>query len=593
MSIGTQTTEVTTLTDLRNKDLLGFISSVKLWTNVFARTLGRAAAGDGGGQQWYWDPLSTLPDDGGATVQLGFGTPSPIVVGRWRSVVTLSIDPRRFGAAADVQFSSAITRQGTAVILGPFVAADAGKNIFLQNGGAGYLKTTILAASAGRATLAASVTGSAINQTAVWFTDASAGINAAISACPEGATVAIPPGNWGLDSGIAPLTKGLTIEGAGFRRTLNGLQDWSWYRASQATGTSLYCIGTGDGIAVDGSVLRHSLRVRDIAIIGPGFGASNGLNICSGNIGGTDFQLDRVMIGNWGGVGLRSSQALDSKYGAIQVSACGTGVQFTSLGGLSANNDVHGHQLNIAACTIGLDLQQGTGIYVHGAAIQGCTLGARFGQGELMWVVDAHFESNTHDFAIDSTGGSNLASGLLRCHMPATETTPTPVIGSGVRGFAVRDCTATGKTFDVTNINDMVIENTQYVTTVGDPLGISIIGGVNAVNGQSGVYIFASAPTPDIVYAAAITPAPTGLPVTKVAALTGPMTVNAPAYIYAGQRMTFIFVQDATGGRNVTFNSAYKTAYSNAGNTAGKRCTVEFFVQSATEIIQAALSGWF
>ena len=50
--------------------------------------------------------------------------------------------------------------------------------------------------------------------------------------------------------------------------------------------------------------------------------------------------------------------------------------------------------------------------------------------------------------------------------------------------------------------------------------------------------------------------------VVEMAALTGPLTVNAPtgATPLAGDTLKFVFTQDATGGRVVTWNAAYVNA---------------------------------
>lgn len=57
--------------------------------------------------------------------------------------------------------------------------------------------------------------------------------------------------------------------------------------------------------------------------------------------------------------------------------------------------------------------------------------------------------------------------------------------------------------------------------------------------------------------------------------LTGNITVNNPASPYPGQQMTFIFVQDATGTRTVTWGAAFKQNWTPT-TTAARRNTISF-----------------
>lgn len=59
---------------------------------------------------------------------------------------------------------------------------------------------------------------------------------------------------------------------------------------------------------------------------------------------------------------------------------------------------------------------------------------------------------------------------------------------------------------------------------------------------------------------------------TYLATLTGNVTVNAPATGQPGQTLLFVFTQDTTGGRAVSWNSVYRVSwqpstFANARNT--------------------------
>lgn len=65
--------------------------------------------------------------------------------------------------------------------------------------------------------------------------------------------------------------------------------------------------------------------------------------------------------------------------------------------------------------------------------------------------------------------------------------------------------------------------------------------------------------------------------------LTGAITVNAPASPYTGQQLTFIFIQDATGGRVVTWNAVFKVTWTPT-TTAARKNTISFVYDGAAWI---------
>lgn len=58
--------------------------------------------------------------------------------------------------------------------------------------------------------------------------------------------------------------------------------------------------------------------------------------------------------------------------------------------------------------------------------------------------------------------------------------------------------------------------------------------------------------------------------------LTANRTVGAPVNPTKGQRLTFVLVQDGTGGRTVAWNGVFNVSWSDAGNTAGKQSSISF-----------------
>jgi parallel beta-helix repeat protein len=92
-----------------------------------------------------------------------------------------------------------------------------------------------------------------------------------------------------------------------------------------------------------------------------------------------------------------------------------------------------------------------------------------------------------------------------------------------------------------------------------------------------------------VAYASSFTPTPALGEVNMVGALTGAFNLNAPVTTIKGQRLTFILPQDATGGRNVTFNAIYKTDWTNAApRTDASKTSVISFVCDGTNWQQLA-----
>lgn len=76
--------------------------------------------------------------------------------------------------------------------------------------------------------------------------------------------------------------------------------------------------------------------------------------------------------------------------------------------------------------------------------------------------------------------------------------------------------------------------------------------------------------------------------------LTAARLIAVPINLTKGQRITFLPLQDGTGGWAVTWAAGFKgVTWSNTGNTAGKRSSVSFVADSTTTMIQdCAQAPW-
>lgn len=94
-----------------------------------------------------------------------------------------------------------------------------------------------------------------------------------------------------------------------------------------------------------------------------------------------------------------------------------------------------------------------------------------------------------------------------------------------------------------------------------------------------------------IAYAASITPDAALGERLIVGTLTGNLTISAPSNPRTGGMLVFAFTQDATGGRTITWNAAFKKAADGAGTANQKGATS--FVYDGTNWVQVGGGlGW-
>lgn len=126
----------------------------------------------------------------------------------------------------------------------------------------------------------------------------------------------------------------------------------------------------------------------------------------------------------------------------------------------------------------------------------------------------------------------------------------------------------------------------EQTSTTREPFEVVVVSNSIRGNGPDNV-IFPS-------YVASYTPDSARGDIT-FSSLTGNMTVNANSTAVApidGQTLTFIFIQDATGGRSITWNAGWKGATLTGAGTSSQRAVVTFRF-SATQWVQMSSTGWF
>lgn len=95
----------------------------------------------------------------------------------------------------------------------------------------------------------------------------------------------------------------------------------------------------------------------------------------------------------------------------------------------------------------------------------------------------------------------------------------------------------------------------------------------------------------DIAYAASITPDASAGDVIDVGTLTGTLTINAPTNPIRGRELTFMFLQDGTGGRVITWDAAFKKG-TEASGTANQRGATKYIYDGTNWIQLGGTMAW-
>lgn len=161
------------------------------------------------------------------------------------------------------------------------------------------------------------------------------------------------------------------------------------------------------------------------------------------------------------------------------------------------------------------------------------------------------------------------------------------------------NATGTGKSHNIVNL---VLTNNSLDVTTESPISPNdIVNVVYGTGGNSTSFCGEGSvkrqinPVANVTYAATITPNCRNGSYKKVGLITGATVIALPLYPTDGDRLTFQFQQDGTGGWAITWNAAFKTNYSNSGNSAFLRATVSFRYDVAAGfwVQEGGFSGWF
>lgn len=409
-----------------------------------------------------------------------------------------------------------------------------------------------------------------------------------------------PAGGYPISCGVVTLKPGTAIVGDG-----------------PETSMFLPAAGGGDFITYDTSIANgRAITLRNFGVDGYSMNASTGRGIyLPTSVGGSGstapwFVINNIVVKRCWGTGAEITNAggaLDNDITDLQVYNCsGVGIIGGSdshwRGCEAANNGLEGFSFTdktsaiLAGCKAysngTVTAARGIGFKLTGegagVSLSGCYAQDNFAQGVLLtaggkFIVEALISENNsqssagtysglevnacHDYRVTMIGGDRLNTS------PTKQTHSLKVVSDG-------SSTQVGGSVWVAQ----AATNGSSLGTVIDSAS-TLLGCDVRVAGSHGGQV-------NSTFASTITPNPYSAMTWNIGTLTGTLTVAAPSNAHTGCPLRLILTQDGTGGRNVTLNSIYKTAYTNTGNTASKRCVIDF-TYDGSNWIQTQLSTWF
>lgn len=418
-------------------------------------------------------------------------------------------------------------------------------------------------------------------------TDDSAAIQAAINAAvaASGGVVLFPrAATYVCASSLTISDDGVTLQGITGRNTI----------LSYTGAGDFIVLGSDDGNhsstnAYDGTT--SFTHLKSIKITGPGVGGSTRA-VVDWDSGANSFYDVEIASFNKGffGVGADGNRWIN-----CYIHGNSTGLH---LAGRSDQTSIWSSNINENA--IGILIEN-----AHGTSIVG-------GQFVFNTTADIVLDNPaTPTSGVDERGVTGLFVNGAWFESNTTPATPRHVWvgrnGTSARlsvGVSVRDClwfasnsTAfmevdAGTKIEIANIahegasSTLVVNNAvsgvnPIVHVVDDasilPSNVTIFSGQNATMWLSR----GRGSTRSASFATPYTPVGNSQEIVELGALTSNLTVNAPSTPVRGFQLTFRIVQDATGGRTVTWDSVFKHSWSDTGNTANKRSTITFYYDGA------------
>lgn len=393
-----------------------------------------------------------------------------------------------------------------------------------------------------------------------------------------------------LLSTVITLKNGITIQGEGYKVVPNvAFGNAQWVAAGAVTGTVFKVSSTNNAFQTSGNpaVTVNGVRLRDLAVLGPGSGTSIGLDLGNNAQPVVHFDMDDIGFFNWyTGIKLQNFVS-NHDLRNIKVRGDTIGIDFNT-GGLSTDDHFYG--LNVEVCTTGIRFQKATGIHFYGGLFQSNTTGIDFAVTQAgtehisfdgFW-----FEGDTtpwtYSWTIAGQGITNISFSHCRIGVTWTWTIPD---GGVVNDFLILDCDAGGLTADFSALTtggycmNWNIINSKLGNIVG--FDSSYLRNLNFIGslliGVGGTLITSiTSPLYQANISGVVTPDFRNGQLQELTLTGNVTTFNAPSNMQNGAEITFIFVQGGIGGYTIVFAGYSKPTWDETGNIIGKISTVVF-----------------
>ncbi len=423
-------------------------------------------------------------------------------------------------------------------------------------------------------------------------TDCLAATVAALTSLPNAGPGAERGGIVLYGAGIYKYTNTLTIpakwvqlKGVGYHPNVDAaIGNAGWLTAVLGT-VLLFTSTTADAIRIDqslGGSTTAGCTLSALAIVGPGTGAPTGLTLGSNTVNAFNITCDKILVANFT-TGLKLRFGNSNLFRGVDLRACTTALVIGE-GYEAALFDY----LYIKWATTGILISNAKGISFEKLIVQNCTTGTWIQPTTSAFVsetsfIGCHWESNTTHFNLDVTSGGIFHTGFTDCRTAGAGA--IAFTGSGAFGIGrvmmsncdfksapvFAPCAATNEL-----VLDAVAVNTLDLTNIAnDNRGFharSLRYEVSPfqVDNLSTNYPF------DIPFAAAVTLSWKNGAVQRVT-LTGNITFTMPTDAPIGAFLELIVIQDAVGGRTVSWTGLNHHSWSNTGNAANKQSNIRFY----------------
>ena len=382
------------------------------------------------------------------------------------------------------------------------------------------------------------------------------------------------PGLYDFDGGLVIDTQGVAIIGVGPNGSI-GVADeiGTVFRSTSTTADALT-------IEADGVV------VESIRFEGPGSGAgtARGIVVYDG-VAGIPTQsrgiLHRVWVRSFPGNGIVALKPERLKMSNVDSSGNGgIGILIDSIGGSTPTNPILDNcraESNLGAHQIHVK-DAHFPVLLNCQALLGTAGNAncRFQNCSGLLVIGGDFEGGGAS-GIQVSGTAGVIEGGVFVS-----------VATGINCTSWTDGTIQGCRFPSSVTNNIATDSASRVH-----IGYNQDASTGGMNLHASSEVFLARRRQTRAYAAALTPNPYIGEVVEIAALTGNISIANPTKLARGLRLTLRFLQDGTGGRTVTFGTAFKHAWSDTGNAADTQSTITFEYNGSNWVQVGAQSPYF